>query len=464
MMDRLIELFMGHHKIPVTRRLILSFMSLILIGSLLLSLPVMHRTGAPATNYLDHLFTAVSMVCVTGLSVFPVGQVYNIYGQLVSMLLMQFGGLSLVTLIAVSYYLLRRKMSLNDQFLLQSAIARDSSSDLKDYLFSIYKITFSIEGLGAILLMIDFIPRFGWTRGIFNSLFLTVSAFCNAGFDNLGSNSLMDFRLNPLVNFTVTFLIISGGLGFSVWQDLIKAAKQSWTSKPKQLRIIPQKLSHHSLLVLQTSFLILLLGTCLAWLLEFSNGKSIGHFNLFQQGMISFFQSVTMRTAGFSTLDYTQTHLSTNLLYILQMLIGGAPGGTAGGFKVTVAAILFLLFRAEISGQSRVNYRYRTISTRIIRQTLIILVFFFLVLISGYLLLLEFEPKLNPFALFFEASSALATVGVSMNLTTQLSTAGRIIIMLLMFIGRVGPITVLLGLLQKKEKDIHYAETDIILG
>ncbi len=202
----------------------------------------------------------------------------------------------------------------------------------------------------------------------------------------------------------------------------------------------------------------------LSWLLEFGNFRTIANLSLPKQLMVSFFQTVTMRTAGFSTIDYTQTDFATNLVYIIQMLIGGAPGGTAGGFKVTVIAILLLLFKAELSGQSQVTFHYRTIPSSIIKQTLSILTFFFIILISGYLLLLELNPHIDPFSLFFEASSALATVGVTMNTTNQLSLGGRIVIMFLMFIGRVGPITVLLSILQKKEKEIHYAETEIILG
>jgi len=262
----------------------------------------------------------------------------------------------------------------------------------------------------------------------------------------------------------ISFLIIAGGLGFGVWKDLLAAGRKLLTKDPKTSKTFSRALSNHSRLVLQTTGLLLVGGTVLSWVLELGNPKTIGQLNVFQQGLVSFFQTVTMRTAGFSTLDYTQTDASTNLVYIIQMLIGGAPGGTAGGFKITVAAIIFLLFKAELSGQSQVTYHFRVISSRLVRQTLTVLVFFFGTLIVGYLLLLELEPQLNPFALFFEASSALATVGVTMNVTTHLSTGGRLVVMVLMFLGRVGPITVLMSLMQKTKKDIQYAETDIILG
>ena len=452
------------HRMSVTKQLSFSFLVVIFIGSLLLSLPIAHCHNAPATTYLDHLFTAVSMVCVTGLSVFPVAEVYNGFGQVISMFLMQIGGLGLVTLISISYFVLNRKMSLRDQNLLQSAITYDSANNLKSYLFTIYRVTLIIESICALLLMIDFIPRYGLAHGIFNSLFLAISAFCNAGFDNLGGSSLQHFQTNTLVNLVIAFLIISGGLGFMVWRDLYHAARHFFRSKPRRLRAFAKHLNNHTLLVLETTAVLLILGTALSWLLEAPNPKTIGQLSLAKQGLVSFFQTVTMRTAGFSTINYAQAENSTNLVYIIQMMIGGSPGGTAGGMKVTVVAVLFLLLKSEVRGQTQVTYRFRTVPRKIIRQTLVVLIFFFSVLLTAYLLLLEFEPHLSPFALFFEATSALATVGVSMDITTKLSTVGRIIIMVLMFIGRVGPITVIMALLQNRRREVTYAKTDIILG
>lgn len=180
--------------------------------------------------------------------------------------------------------------------------------------------------------------------------------------------------------------------------------------------------------------------------------------------MVSFFQTVTMRTAGFATISYNDTLAPTNILYMIQMVIGGAPGGTAGGIKVTTAAITFLLFKAELSGQSEVTFRNRIIANKTIKQTMTVLIFFFAVLMTGYILLLSVEPNIAPIPLLFESISAIATVGVSMDLTPQLSTAGRLIIIVLMFVGRVGPITVLISLIQRKEKTIQYATTDILVG
>lgn len=457
-------MFSSYKSLSVTQRLSFSFLIVILIGTFLLSLPITHYAHAPETHLLDHLFNVVSMVCVTGLSVVPVADVYNGLGQVIIMCLMQIGGLGLVTLIAISMFALRKRIDISEQTLLQSALSRSDSGNLRHYLFHVYKFTFIIEIIAALVLMFDFIPRFGWGHGIFNSIFLAISAFCNAGFDNLGSESLKGFVLNPLVNLVIIGLIISGGLGFAVWIDLAHTVKRYFSQKPRHFSSAIRPLSNQTRLVLYTSGFILLSGTILTWLTEIGNTKTIGDLNPLQQLMVSLFQTVTMRTAGFASISYLDTRPATNILYMLQMLVGGAPGGTAGGIKVTTAAVTYLLFKSELAGQSEVTFRNRIISSKTIQQTLTVLIFYFTILFTGYILLLQVEPGLDPMSLIFESISAIATVGVSMDLTPQLSTAGRIIIIVMMFVGRVGPITVLLSLLQRKRKDIHYAPTDISVG
>ena len=440
------------NRFSVTQRLVLSFVFVILVGSILLSLPISHYANSPETNYLDHLFNTVSMVCVTGLSVVPVSKAYNGFGQIVSMLLMQTGGLGLVSLIAISTYSLKNKLGLSDQDLLQSALSRDNQKDLKAYLFKVYKITFSIEALAALVIMTDFIPRFGLGHGIFNSLFLAVSAFCNAGFDNLGANSLQDYATNPTINLAVACLIMSGSLGFAVWIDVIQLFKRYITNRPRNWKLACRPLSNQSRLVLISTACILFVGTLLAWLLELDNVKTIGSLNVWQQLMVSFFQTVT------------NADFSTNLLFMIQMIIGGGPGGTAGGIKLTTASIMFLLFKSELSGNSSVVFRNRIISNKTVLQAFTVILFFLTMLFVGYVILLETNPNLSPLALLFESVSAIATVGVSMDLTPSLNTIGRFVIMALMFIGRVGPITVLLSLMTKKEKHVSYAPTDISVG
>ena len=452
------------NRLSVTQKLVLSFVFVIIVGSILLSLPISHYVNSPETSYLDHLFNTVSMVCVTGLSVVPVSKAYNGLGQILSMLLMQTGGLGLVSLVAFSTYTLKNKLGLSDQDLLQSALSRDSQKDLKSYLFKVYKITFSIEAMASLVIMTDFIPRFGLGHGIFNSLFLAVSAFCNAGFDNLGSNSLQDYATNPTINLAVAFLIMSGSLGFAVWIDLIQLLRRYIKDCPRNWKLACRPFSNQSRLVLISTGCLLLGGTLLAWLLEMDNSKTIGTLNVWQQLLVSFFQTVTMRTAGFATISYTNVDFSTNLLFMIQMIIGGGPGGTAGGIKVTTASIMFLLFKSELSGNSSVVFRNRIISNKTILQAFTVILFFLTMLFVGYVILLETNPTLSPLGLLFESVSAIATVGVSMDLTPNLNTLGRFVIMALMFIGRVGPITVLLSLMTKKEKHVSYVPTDISVG
>lgn len=450
-------------KLTIPQRLTLSFALVVLVGSILLSLPVMHQPGAQ-TVYLDHLFTTVSMVCVTGLTVLTVGEVYNIYGQIICIMIMQIGGLGLITMLSASALYLKKKLSLKEQYTLQASFSNEHNLELKPLLKSIYLFTFSVEALAAFIMSFVFVPQYGWFKGIFNSIFIAVSGFCNAGFDNLGSISLQSEATNVVLNLTIAGLIISGGIGFIVWFEVINIIKDYFKSSTKLLRLAFRKLSTHARLVFLSTGTLLTLGTFLTWLTEYGNQNTIAKYSLPQQLLISFFQTVTMRTAGFASLDYTLTRPITNLLYIIQMVIGGAPGGTAGGFKITTAAILVLLFKAELNGQKEIRFRHRTIRNEVIKQTVVVLTFFFTAFMLGWALLITTQTHLDPFALLFEVASALATVGVSMNLTPELDTIGRIIIMSLMFIGRVGPATILLSIMTKTKRDIHYAKADIYIG
>jgi len=404
------------------------------------------------------------MVCVTGLFTQPVASTYNIWGQLICMLLIQIGGLGLMTFIGIFYIQGKQKLSLRGRETIQESFSYGETQSLKDFIRSIFLTTFLVEGIGAFLLSFRFIPEFGWGRGILTSIFLAVSAFCNAGFDNLGSNSLQDYATNPTINLAVAFLIMSGSLGFAVWIDLIQLMRRYIKDRPRNWKLAWRPFNNQSRLVLISTGCLLLGGTLLAWLLEMDNSKTIGTLNVWQQLLVSFFQTVTMRTAGFATISYTNADFSTNLLFMIQMIIGGGPGGTAGGIKVTTASIMFLLFKSELSGNSSVVFRNRIISNKTILQAFTVILFFLTMLFVGYVILLETNPTLSPLGLLFESVSAIATVGVSMDLTPNLNNLGRFVIMALMFIGRVGPITVLLSLMTKKEKHISYAPTDISVG
>ena len=422
----LVKLFFKQWRAKLTRlsparRIFLSFALLILVGSLLLSLPFVQQASSKA-GYIDHLFTAVSMVCVTGLFTQSVASTYNGLGQLICMLLIQIGGLGILTFIGLFFMEGRQKLSYKDRQTIRDSFSFSNNQSLARFVRSIFITTFTIEGLGALLLMTRFIPRFGWGHGIFNSIFVAVSAFCNAGFDNFGGDSMMSFQTDWLVNLTLSALIITGGLGFMVWFDLVTKARNQ--SGRRTLRF-------HTKVVLWLTAAILLFGTVTSLLTEFNNPATIGSLPLGEKVLVSFFQTVSMRTAGFASLDYTAVRPVTL----------GLPHTNLG--KRTIAPDLV----------------QRSLGTAVICQLTFLLGLFGLCLVT---------PDGQRFLyLVFEVVSALATVGVTANVTSTLNGAGLGIIMVLMFIGRIGPLTLMVSLNNYKAKKadaLQYAKADIIIG
>lgn len=440
------------------RRIFLSFALVILVGSLLLSLPLVQLASSKAT-YMDHLFTTVSMVCVTGLFTQSVASTYNGWGQLICMLLIQIGGLGILTFIGLFFIEKRRKLGYKNRQTLRDSFSFSNNKSLSRFVRSIFMTTFIIEVLGALLLMIRFIPRFGWGHGIFNAIFVSISAFCNAGFDNFGGDSMMSFQTDWLVNLTLSTLIITGGLGFMVWFDLATKAKNQ--SGRKTLRF-------HTKVVLWLTAAILILGTLTSLLTEFNNPATIGSLPFGDKVLVSFFQTVSMRTAGFASLDYTRAHPVTLFVYILQMFLGGAPGGTAGGMKITTFLVLLLLARKELLGLPHTNLGKRTISPELVQRSFGAAVIFQLTFLLGLFGIGLVTPTGQRFIyLAFEVASALGTVGVSANVTSTLNGAGLSIIMALMFIGRIGPLTLMVSLNQyqaKKADTLQYVKADLIVG
>lgn len=440
------------------RRIFFSFALVILVGSLLLSLPLVQLASSKAT-YMDHLFTTVSMVCVTGLFTQSVASTYNGWGQLICMLLIQIGGLGILTFIGLFFIEKRRKLGYKNRQTLRDSFSFSNNKSLSRFVRSIFMTTFIIEVLGSLLLMIRFIPRFGWGHGIFNAIFVSISAFCNAGFDNFGGDSMMSFQTDWLVNLTLSTLIITGGLGFMVWFDLATKAKNQ--SGRKTLRF-------HTKVVLWLTAAILILGTLTSLLTEFNNPATIGPLPFGDKVLVSFFQTVSMRTAGFASLDYTRAHPVTLFVYILQMFLGGAPGGTAGGMKITTFLVLLLLARKELLGLPHTNLGKRTISPELVQRSFGAAVIFQLTFLLGLFGIGLVTPTGQRFIyLAFEVASALGTVGVSANVTSTLNGAGLSIIMALMFIGRIGPLTLMVSLNQyqaKKADTLQYVKADLIVG
>ena len=456
--------FLFQQSIP--KRIAASFAIVILVGSLLLNLPISQLDTSQAT-YFDHLFTTVSMVCVTGLFTQPVATTYNTFGQMICMLLMQIGGLGLMSMIAFFFFDSGKKLSLTDRLALQDSLNRDDTKDFKDYLGTIFKYTFIIEGIAAILFMIRFIPMLGVGKGIFTSIFFAISAFCNAGFDNLGDNSLINYATDPLLMFVISALIILGGIGFAVWFDVknsISCYRRSL--KNKYHKMFYKRLHYHTKIVILLTVGILITGTLLTLITEWHNPDTIGNLNFGQKLLVSFFQTVTMRTAGFASIDYTKANPSTLLLYCIQMFIGGSPGGTAGGVKTTTVLVVLLFIRSEIYEKKSINFRHHTIPYEMARKSLMIFIIFTVLTLSSVFLLSITDPQAPLLYTLFETISAMCTVGVTANLTPTLSMLGQIIIMTLMFIGRIGPLTVLLSFSNRKKQAslIKYAKAPLLIG
>lgn len=438
------------------QRIIISFLLVILIGSLLLSLPISQASTSTA-HYWDHLFTTVSMVCVTGLFTKSVAETYSVFGQIICMLLIQVGGLSLIGFIGLFALRGGRRINFMSMATLQEALNRTDTKHFRSFIKSAFAFTLAIEALGALLLSFHFIPEFGFARGLFTSIFLAVSAFCNAGFDNFGATSIVQYADQPLINLTLASLIIMGGLGFSVWFDL-----QTQIGQKGHLR----RLGFHSKVVLGLTASILAIGTLLTLISEWNNPSTIGNLSFGNKLLVSFFQTVTMRTAGFASIDYTKAQPITLLIYIFQMMLGGAPGGTAGGIKITAFITLFLYARSEILGLPHTNFMGRTIDNLTIRKAFATFSVFLLMFLFGLFALALTDHKQPLLFLIFEVMSALATVGVTANLTPNLTMAGQAIIMALMFFGRIGPLSILASLSVRKlskTESLQYAKSSMLV-
>ena len=439
-----------------TQLIVLSFAGVILVGSILLTLPISQLPTSEA-RYWDNLFTTVSMVCVTGLFTQPVASSYTAFGQFICILLMQIGGLSLLSFVGLIALQARKKLSFVNLATLQESFSRADTKNFQGFIFSVFRFTFAIEGLGALLLACHFVPKFGWAKGLFTSVFLAVSAFCNAGFDNMGAISLVDYVKDPYINLIIASLIIMGGLGFSVWFDFQGRLDRKQTGR---------KLSFHTKVVLGLTATILTVGTLLTLITEYNNPATIGQFSFGHKLLASFFQTVTMRTAGFATIDYTQARPISLLIYAFQMMLGGAPGGTAGGIKITAFLVLLAYARSEIMGLPHTNFKRRTIDSLTTRKAIAVFIVFLSTFLLGLFLISVTDADKPLLFLIFEVMSALATVGVSANLTPTLTQAGQLIIMALMFFGRIGPMSILVSLSLKKpakSATVQYAKSSLIV-
>ena len=417
----------GKYRITTFQIIAMGFILMILIGTLLLMLPVSCRQQT-GTSFSDCLFTATSAVCVTGLVVRDTAIHWSPFGQAVILFLIQIGGMGVVTAALSISFISGRRIGLMQRSVLQEAISAPQVGGIVRLTRFIILTTLSVELLGALLLMPVFIPEFGWVKGIWYAVFHSVSAFCNAGFDLMGLHgaysSLTAYEQHALVNIVTVLLIIIGGIGFLVWND-VKAHR----FRLKQYRL-------QSKIVLSASAIMILLP--FLWLLLFETDQ----VPFGERILPSLFQSVTLRTAGFNTMDLNSISGGGHALMILWMLIGGSPGSTAGGMKTTTGAVLLLTAFAIFRRKDHVTCFGRRIGEDVIRNAVAILIMYFLLFFAGGMIISRAEG-LPLMACLFETASALGTVGLSLGITSQLSSVSRLILITLMFMGRVGGLTLI---------------------
>ena len=433
----------------------LSFLIVILLGSVLLSLPISSANGE-AVPYLDALFTATTATCVTGLVTLPTVTTWSVFGQAVILILIQIGGLGVITIMSAVMILLHKRMGIDDRLLLQDAFNLNSLSGIVRFVKRVLLGTFLVEGVGALLYMSVFIPEFG-AKGIWISVFTSISAFCNAGIDIIAENSLCSYATNPVINIVTSLLIILSGIGYIVWWDVMGLAGR----KRGGLR----KLSLHSKIAITTTLILIFGGGILIFLFEYHNPLTIGNLSLFDKVQVSLFQSVTTRTAGFATVPQQDLTNASSIVCLLLMFIGGSPVGTAGGVKTVTFAVLVVSALATIQNKQAVSLFNRNISKQTVNKAVAVTMMSFAIVFTSTILLSAVTDA-DVLDIVFETVSATATVGLTRDLTPYLNAAGKAVIIGTMYLGRVGPISLALALnSNKKHQNIIKNPTeDISVG
>ncbi|MEA1974515.1 MAG: TrkH family potassium uptake protein [Bacillota bacterium] len=432
--------------------LTLGFVFLILIGTIFLALPIASKNGV-SVGLINALFTSTSAVCVTGLVVVNTAGYWSVFGKIVIMMLIQVGGLGFMTMATLIAILTGKKIGLKNRILIQESLGQFTIAGVVKLTIRIIQATLIIELVGTIILAIKFIPEFGLKKGLFFGMFHSISAFCNAGFDIIG-NSLENYVGNPIINFTIMFLIILGGIGFTVIIDVIKTNKI-------------RKLSLQTKLILVVTLGLLIIGFVFFFIIEYGNPETIGNLPLGDKILASLFQSVTPRTAGFNTVPIGDLRESSKFFTIVLMFIGGSPGSTAGGIKTATLGLILLSVYAEITGKEEVVFAKRRISNETISRAVSILIIALTLVIIVTMILSVSEINFKFIDIFFEVVSAFGTVGLSTGITDGLTSFGKIIITITMFLGRIGPITAAIAIASRHSGNralIRYPEGKIFVG
>lgn len=435
------------------------FLFIILFGAGILSLPISSNNGQ-FTNFVDSLFTATSAVCVTGLVVLDTATHWNLFGKVVIISLIQIGGLGFMTIATMISLIRGKKINLKERLLIQESLNQIDLSGIVNLTRQIILMVFAIETIGGLILSIGFIPRLGFVRGLAYGFFHSISAFCNAGFDLMGSisgqfSSLTSLYDNSLIIMTISILIILGGLGYPVILDALHNRKF-------------KKLNIHSKLVIISTIILLLIGFVFIFAIEYNNSDTLGNMDMKGKLLSSIFQTTTLRTAGFNSIDLSLTKEPTIFLMVILMLIGASPASTGGGIKTTTIAVLFLTVKDYLCGKDEIHIFERSISYNNIKKAMVIFFIAIFIFIVGTLALSITNPQFSLIECVFEVMSAYATVGLSIGGSANLNVIGKFIIMLLMFLGRVGSLTIFTAILSiniaKEDKNIRRPKGKIIIG
>lgn len=430
--------------------LALGFGIVIMAGTLLLMLPVSSKEGI-VTPFIDAFFTSTSAVCVTGLVTLNTAEHWSYFGSTVIIMLIQIGGLGFMSFATLFALILGKRITLKERMVMQEAMNSFSLQGLVKLAKYILIFTFSVEGIGALFLSTKFIPEHGFLKGLYFSIFHSISAFCNAGFDLTG-NSLVPYADNAVIILTISALIITGGLGFAVWAEIYNYKGMG-------------KLSVHSKLVISATLILIVGGWILMYIFEMKNPGTIQNMSLKGKLLSSLFASVSPRTAGFNSISTADMTLAGKFLTIILMFIGGSPGGTAGGIKTTTAGILLMTVISVFKNREDAEIFGRTISKNLVYKSFVILTLA-LCLVIGETMILSFTEKGASLEyILYEVTSAFGTVGLTLGLTPNLSVIGKVLIALTMYIGRVGILTLLLALAHKKHgSSIKYPDGKILVG
>lgn len=432
--------------------LIVGMIIINIVGAAILSSPISSKSGE-STNFLDALFTSASAVCVNGLVINDTGTYWSTFGQIILIILSEIGGLGIMSFTIFISILLGKKITLKERLTFQSSMNTFNIQGLVKMIKYIMYVSFSVQFFGILLLSTQFVTEFGFKKGMFYSLFHSVSAFCNVGMDLFGDfNSLTQYYSNPVVIITISVLVIIGGLGFSVLIEL------------HNYREI-KKISVHTKMVIFISSILIIVGAIFIFILEYNNPKTLGNMNTFDKILNSIFSSITPRTAGFTTIATEEMTKGSKLITIILMFIGGSPGSTAGGLKTSTFGIIIFTIISVIRGREDTEAFGRKFSKEIVYKSFSLLIIGITLVICATMILLTTEYGETFMSILYESTSAIGTAGLSVGVTQKLSRIGKIIIIIMMYIGRIGPLTLVLALTNNKKKTgIRYPEAKILIG